>query len=849
MRRLAGRGSLQRMLDALDRLRAIALDLRWTWSHRADALWERLDASTWERTGNPWALLQSLTHDRLEQVADEPGFAEELERLERERAAYAQDPGWYGRFDGGPRLTRVAYFCMEFGLGDALPLYAGGLGILAGDYLKAASDLGLPAVGVGLLYQQGYFRQTIDAGGWQHEVYPYNDPGSLPITPVAAPAGGWLRVTVELPGRLLLLRVWQACVGRVTLYLLDSNDPLNSPADRGITGELYGGSQEMRLLQEIVLGIGGWRALEAMGLAVDICHLNEGHAAFAVLERARSHMVRRQVPFCEAWWATRPGNVFTTHTAVASAFDTYEPALILRYLPYCHAAACALDVSCNQILALGRAQPANVHEPFNMAYLALRGSGTTNAVSRLHAQVSRQLFDTLFPGWPAMETPVGHVTNGVHVASWDSATADRLWERAVGKWRWREAARTMEAGIEGVPDGDLWALRAAGRRDLVEYARRRLVWQLSQRGAPAQQVEQARRVLDPAALTLGFARRFTEYKRPNLLLADPARLCRLLTDPDRPVQLAVAGKAHPKDAEGKWLIRKWIQLVHEHPEARTHVVFLEDYDIALAQALVCGVDAWINTPRRPWEACGTSGMKVLVNGGLNVSVRDGWWNEAYEPAVGWAVGGAQNPAPGAASDAADADHLYRLLEQEVVPAFYERDAEGIPRAWIERVRASMARLVPRFSTNRMLREYVERLYHPGGERFARRNAPERDVVRELRAWERALAQGWEALRFGSVTADPRGGEVVWAAQVYLGEVDPEAVRVELFADPAEPGGPPAVVPLTRGQAIGDGENEGGWLYRASVPADRPVQDYTLRVVPYHPEALVPLENDRILWQR
>ena len=840
------------MQDALERLRAVALDLRWTWSHQADALWQRLDAATWERTRNPWALLQGLPHDRLAQVIAEPGFADELDRLERERAAYAQDRGWYGRLPDGPRLERVAYFCMEFGLGEALPLYAGGLGILAGDYLKAASDMGLPAVGVGLLYQQGYFRQTIDADGWQHETYPYNDPGSLPITPVTAPAGGWLRVTVELPGRQLLLRVWQACVGRVTLYLLDSNDPLNTPADRGITGELYGGSQEMRLLQEIVLGIGGWRALEAMRLPVDVCHLNEGHAAFAVLERARSYAVRREVPFWEAWWATRPGNVFTTHTAVASAFDTYEPALILRYLPYCHAAACALDVTCKQILDLGRADPANPHEPFNLAYLALRGSGATNAVSALHAQVSRELFHTLFPRWPAAETPVGHVTNGVHVPSWDSAAADRLWERAVGKWRWREAAQTMEEGILRVGDRDLWALRAAGRRDLVDYTRRRLVWQLSQRGAPANEVEQARRVFDPGTLTLGFARRFTEYKRPNLLLHDPERLCRLLTNAERPVQLVVAGKAHPKDAAGKWLVRKWLQLVHEHPEARAHVVFLEDYDIALAQSLVCGVDAWINTPRRPWEACGTSGMKVLVNGGLNVSVLDGWWNEAYEPAVGWAVGDGASPAAAAhevnpASDALDAEQLYRLLETEIVPAFYQRDADGIPRAWVARVRASMARLVPRFSTNRMLREYVERLYHPGKERFARRSAYDRTLVRELQAWQGDLARAWQGLRIGSVAFSPREGELVCAAQVFLGTILPEAVRVELFADATEPGASPVVVDLVRGQAIPDAE--GGWLYRGIAPDGRAAEHYTLRVVPHHADALVPLENDCILWQR
>jgi starch phosphorylase len=699
-------------------------------------------------------------------------------------------------------------------------------------------------VGVGLLYQEGYFRQLLDAENRQLELYPYNDPISLPVQPVDSPSGGWLRVPLELPGRKLWLRVWKAEVGRVTLYLLDSNDPRNSPADRGITGKLYGGEAELRLLQEIVLGIGGWRMLEALGIEVDICHLNEGHAAFAVLERARFYMGRHAVSFREALWATRPGNLLTTHTPVAAGFRLYGPATVNRFWPYIEAYTSPLGISPEEVIDLGKKDPADPAAPFNTTYLALRGCGAVNAVSRLHGAVSRGLFQDLFPRWPEREVPVTHVTNGVHMPSWDSPQADRVWERACGKERWRGQLDRVPEEIACIPDGELWDFRAEARRVLVEYVRARVARQLGHRGASMEDVATAAHVLDPNALTIGFARRFTEYKRPGLLLHDRERLIRLLTDPVRPVQLIVAGKAHPDDGWGKESVRAWAE-VGEDPRLRRQLVFLEDYDLTMAQELVRGVDLWINTPRRPWEACGTSGMKVLANGGLNLSELDGWWDEAYRPEVGWALGDDSSHAE-AGWDGSEAEQLYEVLEREVVPEFYARDEGGLPRSWIARTRASMSSLAPRFSANRMVREYVERLYLPALDPLRRRTGDGGATVRSLLAWRTALERDWHSIRFGNVDVQSVDDRWSFRVQVYLGEVEPDWVRVELYADP--PGEGPPVRVAMKPETILPGAVHGA-VYRAEVQADRPATDFTPRVIPFHPEALIPLESSLILWQR
>jgi starch phosphorylase len=840
--RVSPRYDLPRKLAVLAEL---ALDVRWTWSHAGDALWRMVEADAWERTRNPWTILQDVPRDRLTALAADPAFLEELERTLKARLRYRSEAGWYGQTQPRSALKRVAYFSMEFGLGEALPLYAGGLGILAGDYLKTASDLGVPAVGVGLLYQVGYFRQMLDADGRQRAMYPYNDPASLPIEPVEARSGGWLHVALPLPGRTILLRVWRVRVGRTALYLLDSNDPLNTPADRGITGELYGGGAEVRLMQEVVLGIGGWRALESVGLEPDVCHLNEGHTALVVVERARAFMQRHRTSFWEALWATRAGNVFTTHTPVAAGFDAYPTDLIDRYFPHFGAYVAGLGLAREALLGLGRRDPGDHGEPFSMAYLAARGSATVNGVSRRHGAVSRRVFAPLYPRWPLDEVPVGHVTNGVHVPSWDSRWADALWTEACGQGRWRGSMEPLAGAIQCVSDEVLWALRGKERLDLVGYARERLARQLGQRGERPAIVAEAAHVLDPDALTLGFARRFAGYKRPNLLLSDPGRLERILASAERPVQIIVAGKAHPADEEGKRLVQAWAAFARRAP-VRRRAVFLEDYDMALAQELVQGVDVWINTPRRPWEACGTSGMKLLVNGGLNLSVLDGWWAEAHRPDVGWALGDAGEPAPPGADDAEEAEQLYRLLEDEIVPAFFARDAQGIPRAWLARIRASMALLAPAFSSNRMMRDYVERCYLPAAAAFGRRAARRARLARELQSWWQTIERHWTDVQFGTVTVTPHADRWDFAAEVHLGSLPAAMVQVELYADAVN--GWAAVREAMKAEDTPRAP-AGAPVYRASVPATRPAWHFTPRVVPYHPEARVPIEAPLIAWPR
>jgi len=636
-------------VEGFDSLAELALDLRWSWNHTTDQVWRQLDPALWELTQNPWVVLQTVSQDKLKSVLADPAFRKTIDDLLCCKHQTAESPAWFQQKHPQSSLKCVAYFSMEYMLSEALPIYSGGLGNVAGDQLKAASDLGVPVVGVGLLYQQGYFRQVIDKDGAQQALYPYNDPGQLPVTPLRQPNGEWLRLEIALPGYSVWVRAWQVQVGRVKLYLLDSNDAANFPAHRGITSELYGGGPELRLKQEILLGIAGWRLLEALGIQPDVCHLNEGHAAFAVLERARSFMQANGVSFEIALTATRAGNLFTTHTAVAAGFDRFPPEMMAQYVG--DYATQKLGIPLKDLLALGRQNPNDDGEYFNMAYLAIRGSGSVNGVSTLHGKVSRHLFEPLFPNWPTDEVPVGHVTNGVHVPTWDSAEADALWTKACGKNRWLGMTDTLEQDIRRVADDTLWQFRNTTTQSLVDYARQRLANHYAAAGATVEVVETARHLFDPKVLTLGFARRFATYKRPNLLLHDPARLLRLLSNRERPVQLIIAGKAHPADRAGQALIQQWVQFIRQ-PAVRPHAIFLSDYDMQLTGRMVHGVDVWLNTPRRPWEACGTSGMKVLVNGGLNFSELDGWWVEAYVPDLGWSLGDGKEHGSDPAWDAA-----------------------------------------------------------------------------------------------------------------------------------------------------------------------------------------------------
>jgi starch phosphorylase len=696
---------------------------------------------------------------------------------------------------------------------------------------------------VGLLYQQGYFRQVIDKDGAQQALFPYNDPGQLPITPLRKPNGGWLRIEVSLPGYSVWLRAWQVQVGRVKLYLLDANDAANFPAHRGITSELYGGGPELRLKQELVLGIGGWQLLRTLGIQPEVCHLNEGHTAFAVLERARSFMEDTGEPFEVALAVTRAGNLFTTHTSVAAGFDRFAPALIEQYLSWY--AQKRLGISLHDLLALGRQNPNDPSEYFNMAYLAIRGSGAVNGVSRLHGKVSRRIFQSFFPRWPDDEVPVSFVTNGVHMPSWDSAAADDLWTETCGKDRWLGTMETMEKDICCISDSRLWQFRSVARKSLVEYARERLSRQLAESGASPETVDGVKHLFDPNALTLGFARRFATYKRPNLLLHNPQRLLRLLTNPHRPVQLIIAGKAHPEDRAGQGLIQEWTLFIRR-PEVRPHAIFLSDYDMHLTEHLVQGVDVWINTPRRPWEASGTSGMKVLVNGGINLSELDGWWAEAYTPEVGWALGDGQEHGDDPEWDAVEAEALYDLLERQLLPEFYTRDETGIPKAWITRIRKSMSVLTPRFSANRTVREYTEQHYLPAAAVYRDRAADKGAVGRGVVDWKHTLEQKWTKLRFGEMKVRTDGDKHVFEVQIHLDDLNPNAVRVELYAEAVNGEGTVRREMTRVRQLVGA---VGSYIYSAPVPATRPVTDFTPRAIPYYPGVAVPLEAAHILWQR
>lgn len=819
--------------EPLKPLADLAFDFRWSGSQTAARVWSWLDAEMWERTRNPVTILLNVRRERLDEAVKDEAFLHDLRQwMDRVERSTGEQTWFADTISGDWAPASIAYFSMEFGLSEALPIYSGGLGMLAGDHLKSASALGVPLVGIGLLYQQGYFRQVIGGDGLQHEVYPFNEPGSLPVSPVKGVDGRWPRVRLPLPGRTLILRTWEAQVGGVRLFLLDSNDPLNSPGDRAITAQLYNADRTTRLLQELILGVGGWQLLEKLGLEPKVCHLNEGHAAFAVVARAASHAHRNGVSFDTALWATRAGNVFTTHTPVAAGFDVFDPGLVAHYArPLVEDAGISMD----QLLALGRLNPANADEQFNMANLAVRGCGYVNGVSRLHGAVSRSLFAPLFPGHPIDEVPVTHVTNGVHVPSWDSAAADKFWHQA-GRSGWSRDLEGAAASVFAMTDESLWSFRNEARAQLVTEVRARYDRRCRERGWAHRD---AARLLDPNVLTIGFARRFTGYKRPSLMLHDVERLVHLLNHQERPIQLVIAGKAHPNDWQGKDSVRDIVAFCRR-PEVRHRAVFLEDYDMVVAQAMVGGVDIWLNNPARPREACGTSGMKALVNGGLHLSTLDGWWDEAFTPDVGWMIGGTDDDNP--ARDALDAQDLYHLLEHEIAPMFYSRDEHDIPRRWLPRVRHSLTKLTPMFNSDRMVREYVEQAYLPAAAGFDRRIDGDDALAKELLRWQNMLASEWPYVRFEEVGVEREGSDWSFWVIVNLAGIPASAVQVDLCATDVE-AGQTLVTPMQIEPAAGT-----TIACRAKVPASRPAEHYTPRILPYH-AARFATELPMMKWQK
>lgn len=814
-------------MNSYEKLESLALDLRSTWNHATDDIWKEINPELWELTHNPWAVLQTASSETLTKLLNDQKFSYLLHDCAERRGAELEETCWFKQNHKAEKLSHVAYFSMEYMLSEALPIYSGGLGNVAGDQLKAASDLGVPVVAIGLLYSQGYFRQFIDKSGEQQELYPYNDPGQLPVKPLRLENGEWLRLKIDLPGWPLWLRTWEVTVGRAKLYLLDSNDVANFPGHRGITSELYGGDRELRLKQEIVLGIGGWRLLEALKIDPEVCHMNEGHAAFVVLARAYTFMKRNAVNFEEALTATRAGNLFTTHTAVEAGFDRFSSDLVVKYLG--DYAEKHLKISRERLLSLGQLHS---REDFNMAYLAIRGSSAVNGVSKLHGEVSKELFASLFPRWPYEEIPIGYVTNGVHMPSWDSALSDALWTEACGKKRWLGTTENLEVQMHKVTDEKIWEMRNQSRVHLIDYARRLSTRQFTVRGESKEDIEQVKNYLNPDVLTLGFARRFAGYKRPDLLLTDPARLLRILKNTERPVQLLIAGKAHPQDRLGHELIKRWIEFIRT-PEALGSVMFLGDYDMRLTEHLVQGVDLWINTPRRPWEACGTSGMKVLVNGGLNLSELDGWWAEAYSPDVGWALGDHQLHGDDPAWDNAEANALYDLLEREVIPQFYKRNDKGIPIEWTAKIKESMAQLTPFYSSNRSVRDYTERYYLPLAESYRKRaenNCSE--AIREAK-WQHTLQEDWNKLVFGELKVEKEANQYHFSVKVNFNGFDANFVKVQLYSK----------------GSIQEMKKDAGDVYSAYTSLENSPDQFTPRIIPCDASVSIPLEANQILWYR
>lgn len=838
-----------RVPERLFGLPEIAFNLWWTWQPEAIQILRRIDPELWEKTHhNPVLVLGSVSQQRLHELAEDDGFLAQLDRVVDNLNEYMVQPTWYAKTHGAEESPQIAYFSAEYGLTECLTIYSGGLGILSADHLKSSSELGMPLVAVGLLYQRGYFQQYLNPDGWQQEYYRQNDFHNLPLSRLRGPDGQPLSVSVEFPGRTITVQVWELTVGRVRLLLLDTNVDANSPDDRAITSELYGGDKVRRIQQEIVLGIGGVRVLDAIGCACSIMHLNEGHSAFCTLERVRSHHLHRGLPLDEAMELVRKTTVFTTHTPVPAGIDEFPEPLMREYL---NSEAAALGMPWEDFMALGALGQRRGVPVFNMACLALNMSYRANGVSKLHGLVARRMWRDGWPGVPCEEIPIGHVTNGVHTRSWISQEMRDLFDRYLGPaWVTNPADQSIWQRINTIPDEELWRTHERRRERLVAFTRRHLVAQLERRGALDHEIQSARETLNSTTLTIGFARRFATYKRATLLFRDGERLRKLLSNPDRPVQLLIAGKAHPRDNEGKELIR---QIVHyaSQTDMRRHVVFLEDYDVELARTLLQGVDLWLNTPRRPMEACGTSGMKAVFNGGLNASTLDGWWDEAYNRDLGWAIGRGEEYHDPGQQDEIESQALYHLLEEEIVPLFYQRGADDLPRGWIAKMKNSMRELGPNFNANRMIRDYCEHYYLPAiadGRKLIER----RDDLAALCRWKQKVRDHWSSVAVIHVESsngtrvhvnDP----VEIRVTVDLGGLEPSDVQVQLYAGrlDAQDNITDAIpTPLVDPQNVGASH----WVFSGTASfSGTGRHGYTIRVLPYHPGLTHPFEMRLMRW--
>lgn len=844
----------------LEPLRELAFNLWWTWEREALSLFRRLDAKLWEQTyHNPVAMLGQISQEKLDAAAEDSAFLARLDVIHKKFRDYHETASWFetAHNDVGLNTLKIAYFSMEFGLTECMPLYSGGLGVLAGDHLKSTSYLGLPFVAVGLLYQHGYFRQTLTADGWQMADYPTNDFYNMPIQQVRRADGTPLLVEVAYPEGPAFAKVWRAQVGRVSLYLLDTNIPENEDeALRSITDYLYGGDERLRIKQEVLLGIGGYRALTELGIHPTVCHMNEGHAAFLTIERIQHLMQETDLPFEEACEATKPGNIFTTHTPVPAGIDWFPPELVNEH--FCGYYE-SLGISADTFLGLGRADATDPHSEFSPALLALRLSAMCNGVSQLHGQVSRNMWKDLWPGTPVHEVPIGAITNGIHTRSWVARDMQSLFDRYLGP-RWivdltNQAVWTQAAQI---PDTELWRTHERRRERLITFARRRQEQKHAISGDVSEGKRGTTKMLNPAALTIGFARRFATYKRATLLFQDLERLDKILNDPERPVQLIFAGKAHPHDYEGKLLIQR-ISRIAEEPRFYHKILFIENYDICVGRYLVGGVDVWLNNPLRPNEASGTSGMKASANGVLNLSIADGWWAEANHLGGGWTIDPGTAAEDPKSLDKAHADAIYDLLEKEIVPLFYERDPiDDVPHEWVARMKTAMQNLAPIFNTKRMVAEYAEQLYFPAHRRWQRLNAEGRKRVTALADWKTHIREHWDAVwveekesesaDVGVQSAELGVGESTKVAAVVRSDaLLPNELAVQIYHGVLDAAGE-----IHKGNvslmAYKEDLGEGVYLFEGTLTLkETGLHGYTVRVLPSHEDLQSLQELGLVKW--
>ncbi|MBW4622848.1 MAG: alpha-glucan family phosphorylase [Cyanosarcina radialis HA8281-LM2] len=859
----------------IEPLRKLAYNLQWDWNVEAKELFRRLDRDLWESSRhNPVLMLGTISQARLQEVAEDEGFLAHMDRAIRLLEEYLQNRTWYRRHRSQKSEVRsqesevksqkskvksqepessqecFAYFCAEFGLVDCLPIYSGGLGVLAGDHLKAASDLGLPLVAVGLLYQEGYFAQYLNADGWQQERYPINDFYNMPLQLERQPDGTELRIEVDYPERKVYARVWRVQVGTVPLYLLDTNIEPNNSYDHDITDELYGGDLDMRIHQEMMLGIGGVRMLQALGYKPTVYHLNEGHSGFLILERIRMLIEEEGLTFAQAKELARSTQVFTTHTPVSAGFDLFAPDQAVHYLGRY---AEIFGLSREEFLGLGRENTGDFSSPFSMAALALKTSSFVNGVAKLHGEVSRQMFCGLWPEFPLEEVPITSITNGVHARSCTARSTQELYDRYLGPdWSEKGAEDPLWERVYSIPDEEWWRNHDRCRSELVVFARERLVKHLRGRGASPPEIAQAEEVLDPGVLTIGFARRFATYKRATLFLRDRDRIQKILSgDKHRRVQFVIAGKAHPKDIPGKELIRDLAHFMQKDGMSH-HVVFLPDYDIHVARLMVAGCDVWLNTPRRPREASGTSGMKAAINGLPNLSILDGWWDEADYVRTGWAIGHREEYQDLNYQDDVEANALYELLEQEIVPLFYQRDTEGLPRKWIAKMKDALRLNGPNFNTARMVKEYATRAYFPASDRYRTMTADACQPAKELASWKAKAFERWYNIKIESVEVDAPAEIQVdrtlgVKACIHLAGLTPDDVLVELYQGPVSTDGQITnATTAVMEEVAQDGQNR--HIYTADIVYHASgLQGLTLRILPKHENLSNPYELGLIRW--